>query len=71
MIAAEECVPEALQEKETTALIREIARFHEVLYVAQEHLESCVLVTYLFHLWYSLPNETKQIFVTFIFLVIT
>lgn len=50
-MAAEVCIPEALQEKEATALIREIARFHDVLYLAQEHLEACVLVTYLFRLW--------------------
>lgn len=51
VVPAEECIPEALLEKEATSLIREIGRFHDVLYTAQDHLEACVLVTYLFHLW--------------------
>lgn len=51
VIAAQCCNPELLLEQEAMSLIKEIARFHEVLYSAQEQLEACILVNYLFNLW--------------------
>lgn len=44
------CKPEFLEQSNVTALVRELARFPEILYKAQSQMESCMLVTYLFHL---------------------
>lgn len=44
------CKPEFLEQPDVTALVRELARFPDVLYKAQSQMEACVLVTYLFHL---------------------
>lgn len=50
-VAAKECIPEILEEPEVIILMKELARFHDVLYLANEQLEAYVLVQYLFHLW--------------------
>ncbi|KAJ3663111.1 hypothetical protein Zmor_007420 [Zophobas morio] len=42
--------PQLILEPEATILIRELARFQEILYRSNEQLEACLLVTYLFHL---------------------
>uniref|UniRef100_A0A1Y1KMU0 Probable arginine--tRNA ligase, mitochondrial n=1 Tax=Photinus pyralis TaxID=7054 RepID=A0A1Y1KMU0_PHOPY len=44
------CKPEFLEQPDVTALVRELARFPDVLHKAQSQMEACVLVTYLFHL---------------------
>lgn len=50
-VSAKECIPEILEEPEVLILMKELARFHDVLYMANEQLESFILVQYLFHLW--------------------
>lgn len=50
-IAAPECIPEILKEQEILDLLKELAKFHAVLYAAKEQLEASILVVYLFHLW--------------------
>ena len=47
--------PQLILEPEATILIRELARFQEILYRSNEQLEACLLVTYLFHLWQHIP----------------
>lgn len=49
---AKECLPEILHEQEAIILIKEVARFSDVLLLAHDQLEACILTTYLFHLWY-------------------
>lgn len=49
---AKEFFPEMLPEAEALILIRELARFHEVIHLSEQQLEACVIATYLFHLWY-------------------
>ncbi|KAB0796940.1 hypothetical protein PPYR_11001 [Photinus pyralis] len=44
------CKPEFLEQPDVTALVRELARFPDVLHKAQSQMEACVLVSYLFHL---------------------
>lgn len=48
---AKECIPEILIEPEVLILLKELAKFHDVLYQANEQLEAYILVNYLFHLW--------------------
>lgn len=49
---ASECVPELLMQPEVTQLALELGRFNDVIAKAHEQLESCILVAYLFQLWY-------------------
>ncbi|XP_015833637.2 probable arginine--tRNA ligase, mitochondrial [Tribolium castaneum] len=52
-------IPEVLKEPEATALVREIARFHEILNRSNEQLEACILVTYLFRLCNQINKALK------------
>ncbi|KAK5642692.1 hypothetical protein RI129_008859 [Pyrocoelia pectoralis] len=54
------CKPEFLEQSNVTALVRELARFPDILYKAQSQMESCMLVTYLFHLC----NNINRVFKT-------
>ncbi|XP_066250533.1 probable arginine--tRNA ligase, mitochondrial [Euwallacea similis] len=58
---AELCNAEILKEDEVTVLLKEMARFQEVLHVANEQLEACVLVTYLFHLCNHVSKTLKHL----------
>ncbi|KAF5273696.1 hypothetical protein FQA39_LY07386 [Lamprigera yunnana] len=49
-IPVQECKPKLLEESEVTVLVRELARFPDVILASQVQMEACVLVTYLFHL---------------------
>ncbi|KAJ8967832.1 hypothetical protein NQ317_005866 [Molorchus minor] len=49
-VAARECIPEILEHPEVLFLVKELAKFHDVLYRANEQLEAHILVNYLFHL---------------------
>ncbi|KAK4876901.1 hypothetical protein RN001_009407 [Aquatica leii] len=49
-IPVQECKPNYLEQPDVTVLVRELARFPDILYTAQVQMEACVLVTYLFHL---------------------
>lgn len=51
VVEAKECIPEMLTEPEITVLLKELAKFHSVLYAANEQLEACILVSYLIQLW--------------------
>lgn len=48
---AKSCDPEVLREEEVTLLLKELAKFQDVLHLCCDQLEACVLTTYLFHLW--------------------
>ncbi|XP_072384309.1 probable arginine--tRNA ligase, mitochondrial [Diabrotica undecimpunctata] len=61
MMPAKECVPEMLFERETIALLKDLARFHEVLYQANDQLEAYVLVNYLFHLCNHINKAFKTL----------
>ncbi|KAJ8948768.1 hypothetical protein NQ318_017937 [Aromia moschata] len=57
-IAARECIPEILEEPEALMLLKELAKFHDILYRANEQLEAHILVTYLFQFNYI--NKTLK-----------
>lgn len=50
-VAARECVPQILDEPEVIILLKELAKFHDILYRSNEQLEAHILCIYLFHLW--------------------
>jgi len=59
VIPAPKCEPELIDQPEATALVRELARFNEILYRANEQLEACILVNYLFHLCHHINKALK------------
>lgn len=50
-VPAQQCDPLVLDQPEITALVLQLARFHDIVYDANEQLEACFLVSYLFNLW--------------------
>ncbi|KAG5899490.1 hypothetical protein JTB14_015201 [Gonioctena quinquepunctata] len=60
-IPATECVPEILKEREVLILLKEMAKFHDVLYKANEQLEAYILVNYLFRLCNQINKALKTL----------
>ncbi|KAL1517410.1 hypothetical protein ABEB36_001177 [Hypothenemus hampei] len=60
-VPAKLCNSEILQELEVTVLLKEMAKFQDVLRIANEQLEACVLVTYLFHLCNHINRALKRL----------
>ncbi|CAH1156161.1 unnamed protein product [Phaedon cochleariae] len=60
-IPARECIPQILYEPEALALVKDLARFHEILFKANEQLESYILVNYLFHLCNQINKALKTL----------
>ncbi|CAG9862201.1 unnamed protein product [Phyllotreta striolata] len=58
---ASRCQPALLLEPEALLLIKEMAKFHDVLYVASEQLEAYVLVKYLFDLCNHINKAFKTL----------
>uniref|UniRef100_A0AAR5PNI2 Probable arginine--tRNA ligase, mitochondrial n=1 Tax=Dendroctonus ponderosae TaxID=77166 RepID=A0AAR5PNI2_DENPD len=59
-IPATVCNSEILKEEEVTILLKQMAKFQDVLHIANEQLEASVLVTYLFHLCNRCSNHISK-----------
>ncbi|XP_060534735.1 probable arginine--tRNA ligase, mitochondrial [Cylas formicarius] len=59
--AAKTCDPDVLAEPEVTELLTELARFQDALHVANEQLEACLLVNYLFQLCNRIGRALKAL----------
>ncbi|KAH1008770.1 hypothetical protein HUJ05_009298 [Dendroctonus ponderosae] len=60
-IPATVCNSEILKEEEVTILLKQMAKFQDVLHIANEQLEASVLVTYLFHLCNHISKALKRL----------
>ncbi|GJQ67947.1 hypothetical protein Trydic_g16704 [Trypoxylus dichotomus] len=60
-VAATSCIPDLLPENVVTDLVKELGRFHDIIYQAEEQLEACILVTYLFHLCNHINKALKTL----------
>ncbi|KAJ8925105.1 hypothetical protein NQ315_001286 [Exocentrus adspersus] len=58
---ARDCIPQMLEEPEVLILLKELARFHDVLYRANEQLEAQILVNYLFRLCNQINKAFKTL----------
>ncbi|XP_057660685.1 probable arginine--tRNA ligase, mitochondrial [Diorhabda carinulata] len=61
IVPAKECVPEILLEPEAVALTKQLAKFHDILYNANEQLEAYILVNYLFQLCNQINKAFKTL----------
>ncbi|XP_017775115.1 PREDICTED: probable arginine--tRNA ligase, mitochondrial [Nicrophorus vespilloides] len=61
VVASSICLPELLIEPELVLLIRELSRFQDVLHRAEEQLEACILVSYLFQLCNHISKALKVV----------
>ncbi|CAH1112645.1 unnamed protein product [Psylliodes chrysocephalus] len=61
IMAANKCQPLLLFEPEAVNLMKEMAKFHDVLYTANEQLEAFVLVKYLFDLCNHINKAFKTL----------
>ncbi|CAG9771003.1 unnamed protein product [Ceutorhynchus assimilis] len=60
-IAATACIPDILMEEDAMVLIKEMAKFQDILHMANEQVEACVLVNYLFHLCNHINRALKTL----------
>lgn len=59
IIPARTCNPEVLREEDAITLLKEMAKFRDVLHLSSEQLEACILTTYLFHLCNHISKALK------------
>ncbi|XP_050300927.1 probable arginine--tRNA ligase, mitochondrial [Anthonomus grandis grandis] len=60
-IPAKTCQPDILIEEEVIILLKELAKFQDILHIANEQLEACIMVTYLFHLCNHINRALKTL----------
>ncbi|XP_018570561.1 probable arginine--tRNA ligase, mitochondrial [Anoplophora glabripennis] len=60
-VAARECVPQMLDEPEVVVMLKELAKFHDVLHRSNEQLEAHILCIYLFHLCNHINKALKTL----------